>query len=171
MISVTRLTPADAAVLADMGSASLVQSHGHSAPPQTMQEYVNRSFSVAACTKELQDEHNIFYAAYYNGQPAGYYKIILNSPHPAVPLQPATKLERLYLLQEYYDLKLGHHLLQHAVALSTRAGEKCMWLNVWKENHRAIRFYEKNGFQRVGESLFVLTASHANPNWVMLLQY
>ena len=40
-----------------------------------------------------------------------------------------------------------------------------------KENGRAIRFYEKEGFQIVGEMDFVMSAEHTNPNWVMLLQY
>ncbi len=39
----------------------------------------------------------------------------------------------------------------------------------WDE--RAIRFYQKQGFEIIGESEFVLTATHANPNWVMLLKY
>ena len=86
-------------------------------------------------------------------------------------MQPATKMERLYLLKEFYDLKLGQHLMQHAIDLSKAAGEKGMWLNVWKENERALRFYTKQGFEVVGESEFVLTETHANPNWVMLLRY
>lgn len=126
---------------------------------------------MEACRAELMDEHNIFHAVFYNGQPAGYSKIIFDCPHPVVAVQPVTKLERLYLLNQFYDLKLGHRLLQQAVDLSQAHGEQGMWLNVWKENERAIRFYQKQGFETVGESQFVLTATHANPNWVMLLRY
>jgi diamine N-acetyltransferase len=171
MISIVRLGVDDAAMLSKVGGVSLVESHGHSATPEIMQEYVNKAFSEEACRAELEDNRNIFYAVYYNNQPAGYYKIIPVVPHPAVPLQPVTKMERLYLLKEFYDLKLGHHLLQHAVEQSKAAGEKGMWLNVWKENGRALRFYQKQGFEVVGESQFVLTAEHSNPNWVMLLRY
>ena len=86
-------------------------------------------------------------------------------------LQPVTKMKQLYLLKEFYDLKLGHQLMHHAIEISQKQGEKGMWLNVWKENERALRFYKKQGFKIVGEADFVLTASHANPNWVMLLEY
>jgi ribosomal protein S18 acetylase RimI-like enzyme len=75
------------------------------------------------------------------------------------------------LLDQFFGLKLGHRLLQQAIDLSKEAGDKGMWLNVWKENKRAIRFYEKQGFETIGESNFVLTETHANPNWVMLLRY
>ena len=39
------------------------------------------------------------------------------------------------------------------------AKEKSMnfiWLGVWEENHRAIKFYEKNGFKVFGKHKFVL---------------
>ena len=103
--------------------------------------------------------------------PAGYYKIILNQPHLAVPLQPVTYMERLYLLKEFYDLKLGHKLLAHAVEHSKSCGERGMWLTVWQKNERAIGFYKKAGFTAVAESRFWLTEERSNPTWVMLLQY
>jgi ribosomal protein S18 acetylase RimI-like enzyme len=171
MISLVRLTPADAALLSKIGGVSLLQSHGHSAPAYIMQAYVDKSFSEEACAAELANRDNIFNAVFYNGKPAGYSKLVFNCPHPAVALQRATKLERLYLLEKFHGLKLGHQLLQQAIDLSKAEGERGMWLNVWKENKRAISFYEKSGFQTVGESQFVLTDTHANPNWVMLLTY
>jgi diamine N-acetyltransferase len=171
MISTVRLTPEDAALLARIGGASLIESHGHSAPMETMEAYRDRSFSEEACRAELADEKNIFSAVYYNNEPAGYSKIIFNTPHPAVPLQPVTKLERLYLLKEFYGLKLGHHLLQQAIDLSKAEGDKGMWLEAWKGNERAIRFYQKQGFETVGEAAFRLTATHVNPAWVMVLGY
>ncbi len=171
MASLVRLTSTDAELLSTIGGTSLIESHGHSATPQIMQEYVDKNFRTEACLNELIDESNIFYAIFYNNEPAGYYKIILNKPHPAVALQPVTYMERLYLLSRFYNLKLGQQLAQHAIDLSKASGEKGMWLNVWKENERAIRFYQKQGFEIIGESEFVLTATHANPNWVMLLKY
>lgn len=166
-----RLTPADAELLSETGGVTLLQSHGHSAPAEIIQAYRDKAFSAEACRAELADEHNIFHAVLYNGQPAGYSKIIFNSPHPAVPAQPVTKLERLYLLNDFFNLKLGHLLLEQAVDLSKAHRDRGMWLNVWKGNERAIRFYEKQGFQTVGESKFVLTETHSNPNWVMFLSY
>lgn len=171
MVSYKRLTPADAALLAQVGGVTVLESHGHSAPAEIMQAYANKSFSEEACRAELSDEKNIFTAVYCNGQPAGYSKIIFATPHPMVPLQPVTKLERLYLLKEFYGSRLGHGLLHQAINLSKDHGDKGTWLDVWKGNERAIRFYQKQGFETVGESEFVLTASRVNPIWVMLLRY
>ena len=46
-----------------------------------------------------------------------------------------------------------------------------MWLFVWKENHRAINFYNKAGFKIFGSHDFKLSETHANPNHVMFLKY
>lgn len=171
MVSFYRMTPADAALLAKIGGISLLESHGHSAPAEIMQQYVANSFSEEACRAELADDNNIFTAVVYQNEPVGYSKIILRTPHPLVDLHPVTKLERLYLLKEYYGHRLGHQLLEEAINFSESSGDKGMWLDVWQENHRAIRFYQKQGFETVGEDRFVLTETRTNPIWVMLRRY
>lgn len=171
MVSFRELTPADAPLLARIGGTSVLESHGHSAPAAVMQAYVDQSFSVEACRAELSDPQNCFWAVEDGGETAGYFKIIRHTPHPMVPLQPVTKLERLYLLKEFYGRNLGHRLLAEAMERSKEGGDRGLWLDVWKENHRALRFYEKEGFATVGESRFTLTDTHANEIWVMWKRY
>jgi len=171
MIFFRRLTTDDAPLLAEIGGVSLLESHGHSAPPEVMQQYVQNNFSEEACANELADGNNLFYAVFYNNKAAGYYKIILNSPHEAVALNRATKMERLYLLKEYYALKLGKELLLHAVNLSKKGGDEGMWLTVWQKNDRALSFYKREGFTVVGEGKFTLTATRFNPTFIMQLAY
>ena len=171
MTTILPATVADAALLSRVGGQSLIESHGHSAPAAIMESYRDEKFTIAALAKELADPANIFHVIYHNGQAAGYSKIIYRQPVAQVAQQRLTKLERLYLLKEYYSLKLGHHLLQFNIDLSRSQGEEGMWLYVWKGNERALRFYERTGFTIIGDGWFRLTDSHANPNWQMLLRY
>lgn len=171
MISIRPATIQDLQLLIEIGSRSLLESHGHSAPPQVMQSYLSEKFTEEALAAELSDPENIFNIIFYNNFPAGYSKIIYHQPLAHVPQHAITKMERLYLLQEYYSLKLGQQLLQFNIDLSRSKGEPGMWLYVWKENERAIRFYTKAGFKIIGDGWFRLTDEHANPNWQMLLTY
>lgn len=136
-----------------------------------MQAYVDKAFSLENCRKELEEGANIFHAIFLNGEPVGYTKIILSTPHAAVAEPEVTMMERLYLSDGVFQKGLGEALLQNAVALSRGAGQQGMWLTVWQKNERAIRFYKKHGFKSVAEGKFVLTETHANPTWVMLLEY
>lgn len=171
MISITPATVADVHVLMPVGQRSLLESHGHSAPPDIMQAYLREKFTEAALHSELADPQNIFHIISYNGQLAGYSKIIYRQPVPQVPQANITKLERLYLLKEFYGLQLGQQLLDFNINCSRQQGDAGMWLYVWKENERALRFYQKAGFRMIGDGWFRLTDEHANPNWQMYLPY
>ncbi|MGV3530596.1 MAG: GNAT family N-acetyltransferase [Flavisolibacter sp.] len=171
MTDIVRAGIKDIDVLVDIGRRSLLESHGHSAPADVFQAYLDAKVTHAALQQELADPHNIFHIIYDNHKPAGYSKIIYSQPVKDVAENNLTKMERLYLLEEYHGLQLGHLLLQHNISLSLQQGEAGMWLYVWKENERALRFYEREGFVIIGDGWFPLTAEHANPNWQMLLRY
>jgi RimJ/RimL family protein N-acetyltransferase len=44
-------------------------------------------------------------------------------------------------------------------------GAKTLWLGVWERNPRAVAFYEKYGFTRVGEHSFTL-GSDVQTDWL-----
>ncbi|HYO23061.1 MAG TPA: hypothetical protein VER36_11700, partial [Flavisolibacter sp.] len=67
MILMVRLAPADAALLSKIGSATLLESHGHSAPADILHDYVSKAFNEEACLCELSDAHNLFHGIFYNG--------------------------------------------------------------------------------------------------------
>jgi ribosomal protein S18 acetylase RimI-like enzyme len=81
------------------------------------------------------------------------------------------KLERLYLLKEFYDKKLGNALFQFNCDLAKQHSQKGIWLFVWTGNHRAIRFYDKAGFKIIGSHNFKISEDHSNPNHQMLKQF
>ena len=171
MTTIVKAGEKDAPLLARIGGQTIIESHGRSATPEVMNAYIGEKFTEEALTHELQDENNLFHIIYHDEQPAGYSKIILDTPNQNISLRPVTKMERLYLLQEFYSLHLGRKLMDFNIELSKGAGEAGMWLFVWKENHRALRFYTHTGFEIVGDGYFRLTDDHANPNWQMLLRY
>ena len=169
--TICRLKISDYQLLADVGRKTLLESHGSSAEKSVMESYVNNNFSADECKTELSDPENIFHAIYRQGQPAGYSKIIYDAEHPEISISNVTKLERLYLLKEYYSLKLGWELFQFNVDLSKKNRQAGMWLTVWTGNNRAINFYTNNGFKVIGEGSFKLTDTHNNPTFEMFLEY
>ena len=171
MTSIAKATKDDFKLLAAIGTQTFIESHGHSAPKPDIDSYVNEKYSDAFCQKELNDVNNIYHLIYYEGKPAGYSKIIFNSPHPNIALQNITKLERLYLLKDFYQLQLGKQLFHFNLALSKKNNQEGMWLFVWKENQRAINFYIKKDFIIIGSYDFKISAAHSNPNHQMFLQY
>jgi ribosomal protein S18 acetylase RimI-like enzyme len=56
------------------------------------------------------------------------------------------EIERIYTLNEYFGKNVGKILMDKAFESARKKNAKYVWLGVWENNPRAIRFYEKNGF-------------------------
>ncbi len=59
------------------------------------------------------------------------------------------KLHKLYLDHSYHGRGIGSMALQHVIQETRAAGYEKLLLNVNKQNHDAIRAYERNGFKTV----------------------
>ena len=82
-----------------------------------------------------------------------------------------TKMERLYLLEEFYGLGIGLQLMNFNSTLAQKNKQSGIWLEVWIENLRAINFYKKVGFKIVGEANFTVSKTHSNPNYIMYFEF
>lgn len=170
-MTIRKATPADAALLAELGRITFLESHGHSAPASDIEAYVQAKYTVAAIEALLANTDNHCYILETHGVAAGYSVIQFSVPAPVSTVNTLTKLDRIYLLNQFQDKQLGRSLFEFNLQLSKQAGEQGMWLYTWVENHRAIRFYEKQGFIIAGSHDFRLSPTHTNPNHLMLLMY
>lgn len=171
MVSIVKAGKKDAALLSGIAQTTFLESHGHSAKPEDVNKYVQEKYNEVVLKQELSDPENIFHIIYQNNIPAGFSKIIFNFPYTGSPLVHITKLERIYLLKEFHDLKLGLKLFQFNVELSKQNDQVGIWLYVWIENERAIHFYKKAGFIISGSYDFKISETHSNPNYLMFLEY
>ena len=160
-----------AKIIAQLGAQSFIESHGSSASKPDIEKYVNEKFTVEQFKKELSDPAAIFRLMYSDGKPAAYSKIIPSCANPLLAEKKVCKMERLYVLKDYYDKKLGQPLFDDSVRIAKEMLQKGLWLNVWTGNPRAIRFYEKQGFKIIGETSFKISENHSNPNYWLFLEF
>ncbi len=159
----------DYLVLAELARKTFIESHGHSGPKEDIDTYLREKYTPEIMREELGNPANIYHIIYYNGQPAGFSKIIFNVAHPEIPVANAAKLERIYVLEAFHDQKLGWELFAFNKKLSIENKQVGMWLYVWKKNERAVRFYQKLGFVEAGSFDFPISPTHSNPNYRMYL--
>ncbi|HVG16929.1 MAG TPA: GNAT family N-acetyltransferase [Chitinophagaceae bacterium] len=171
MIHIRRATISDAWLIARLAKKSFIESHGHSASEKDIGFYVSTNLSLTAIRRDLNSQGNIYHLIYYKKQPAGFSKIILYQPHQGLAIKPVAKLERLYLLERFYGLGLGYRLFRFLVILCKQKTQQGMWLFVWKQNERAIKFYKQSGFTIAGTGDFKISETHSNPNYLMLLSW
>ncbi len=171
MVKIIKATPSDFELLMSIGRTTFIEAHEMSGSKEDLDTYLNSVYNTDSFKKELENVNNIFYLIYYNNIPVGFSKIILNFTNAAIIEQSITKLDRIYILKEYHDKKLGVDLFNFNLQLSQLNQQKGMWLYVWVENQRAINFYNKVGFTIAGSYNFKLSETRSNPNHIMYLNY
>lgn len=171
MVSIIKAAEDHADLLSALSNLTFRESHGHSAKEEDINSFVEEKYSATVLRMELQEMNNIFQLLYYNNKLAGFSKVILNFPHPNCNTANIAKLERIYLLKEFYSLHLGQQLLDFNIKMIKDKKQAGVWLFVWQENERAINFYKKNNFVVIGSFEYKISENHSNPNFQMLLSF
>jgi ribosomal protein S18 acetylase RimI-like enzyme len=171
MITIRKATIEDVQLLASLSTESFIPAHGHSAPKDDISSYIEANFSVENFKKEIINLNFEYYLIFYKSKVAGYSKIIFNYPTKHISDSQVTKMERLYLLKEFYGLEIGLKLMDFNTKLVQEKKQSGIWLEVWIENFRAIKFYKKVGFEIVGKANFTVSETHSNPNYIMFLEF
>ncbi len=160
MINIKIAKVEDAKIIALLGTITYSESHGAFINnKKDLNEYVNATFSVAKIKEEINDDNNIFYLVHLDELPVGYAKIVANTLHESVESENNCQLEKIYILDHFIPLKIGGQLFAHIEKKAKEMGKDTIWLSVYKENKRAIRFYLKNYFVEVGKSTFLVNGT------------
>lgn len=170
MSKIKKATPIQAKVLSKLSKKTFVIPHGHSAPKKDIESYLKNNFNEKQLRQELKCSENEYYLIYHQKKIAGFSKIIFNSQNENIATENITELSRLYLLEEFYDLGLGKKLFDFNISLAKKNNQLGVWLAVWTENKRAISFYKKMGFKKVGHSNYKISETHSNPNYIFYLE-
>ena len=82
--------------------------------------------------------------------------------------QPIIEAELADIRSTFFMMELpdGQLLMQHCLDWAYRKGYKVVWLGVWERNERALRFYEKLGFQRFGFHYFQFGSERQRDFWL-----
>jgi diamine N-acetyltransferase len=171
MISVIKATEIDSNSIVSIGKLSVEESHRGSCSVEDMNEFLERNYNNDVIKEELNDINNIYHIINYNDNPVGFSKIILNAKHPNIATENVTKLDRIYLLKEFYGLKLGLELLNFNIELARNNNQSGMWLYTWIGNNRAINFYLKARFTIIGSHKFYVTKTHYDLSHQLFLNF
>lgn len=124
--------------------------------PENMEKYLRESFSVEKLSAELSHPDSRFYLAREGTSVIGYLKLNEGDTQTEQKLEHSLEIERIYVLKDYHGKRVGKLLMDKALTEARARKFERVWLGVWENNHRAIRFYEKNGFEKFDTHLFHL---------------
>ncbi|WP_298518400.1 GNAT family N-acetyltransferase [uncultured Kordia sp.] len=171
MIHIRKATPNDINAIAQLGSTTFLDTYLPNTPKEAVESFVENAFAIDTLCAEFDDPNVHYFLIFLEETLAGYSKIIHNVPNTTIEETQLTKLDRFYVLKEFHGQKLGAQLFNHTIDFSKENEQQGIWLYVLIENERALRFYQQNNFQIVGEYDFKISETRYNPNYIMYLEY
>ena len=145
----------DASLLAELGARTFRESSPNTSH-EDLERYLKENFTRENLFAYLSMKSAAALVLEKTGQAIGYALLSPSTaPNRSVPPH-SIQLKCLYILEEWTGDKLGDVLMARCLEHARHLGFGSIWLTVWKNNGRAIRFYERWEFRKVGVYDFVL---------------
>jgi len=123
---------------------------------ENMQKYLDEEFAFEKLSTQLNEVNSAFYFAVLEDKIIGYLKLNFGPAQTDIKDDKALEIERIYVLKEFLGKQVGQILYEQAIRVARQRDADYVWLGVWEENPRAIRFYQKNGFVAFDKHAFWL---------------
>ena len=165
-ITIREATPADAVLIADVSRQTFYDTFAADNTKEDMDKFLNEQFTRGKLILEVGAPGHIFLLAFAGEEVAGYVKL-REGKHPAgLGSQNALEIARLYATSAMIGKGVGSKLMQASIDEAIKLGKDSVWLCVWEKNQRAIEFYTRWGFEKCGDTDFVL-GNDVQQDWIM----
>ncbi len=155
-LTIKRAELKDAEVLTKLGITTFCETFMKDNRKEDMDKYIAEEMNLARITGELNERDNVFFLAVYDDWVIGYAKMRTVKKPVELRNNNPVELERIYVLSQYHDKKIGLALMDHCMQYAKARGHDIVWLGVWEHNHRAVNFYKRWGFDFFGSHIFRL---------------
>ena len=142
--------------LRDLSISTFYETFAPMNTPEDMENYLATSFDEAKFRRELSDSNTEFFFVYSGEELAGYMKLNEAPSQSDVNDKASLEIERIYVLSKYQGEGLGALLMDKAISTARERDKEYIWLGVWEKNEKALVFYKKHGFHKIGEHSFVI---------------
>ena len=166
MITIRVATKDDAELIAGMSRQTFYDTFAAHNTKENMDRFLSETFNHDVLVAEVGASDNIFLLAYEGDEPVGYARLRDNNIPPQLAGADALEIARLYAVKDAIGKGVGKALMQYSIDMAIEKNKRAIWLGVWQENHRAIRFYQQWGFEKFSTHVFML-GDDAQQDWLM----
>ena len=123
---------------------------------EDMENYLKENFSYEQIESEVKNNASKFYIVEHDKEAVAYMKLNFDKAQTEKDHHNTLEVQRIYVLQEYKGNRIGKKLIEKAIEIGRDNQLNYIWLGVWENNMNAIKFYEKQGFEKFGTHVFKL---------------
>lgn len=136
---------------------------------EDMENYLKENFLYEQVEREVKNNGSRFYIVENNGEVVAYMKLNFDKAQTETGHDNTLEVQRIYVLQEYKGKHIGKMLMQKSIDIGKNKNLRYIWLGVWEHNINAIKFYEKQGFEKFDTHIFKLGEDEQTDNLMKLI--
>ena len=160
-VALRECTPADAATLAIIGAATLLEAFAGLVPGDALLAHCQKNHIPAAYTSYFEQPQTRAWLAEVSpgAAPVGYAMLTAPDFPAGLAQEGDLELRRIYLFSKFHGGGAGRGMMELAISSAREQHAKRLLLGVHPDNQRALAFYRKNGFVQIGVRTFQVGTS------------
>lgn len=156
MIQFKKCTVEDLNELQAMSILTFTDTFKNQNTEEDLRNYLQDAYNSPQLTSELENRDTSFYFLKKKDETLGYIKLNINGAQSESILENALEVERIYIMSNHKRHGYGSQLIEFAEERAQVLERSEIWLGVWEKNIQAIAFYEKKGYEKIGEHSFFM---------------
>lgn len=157
-----KAVPSDALRLSVLCKQVFIETYCNEGINTESANFISKEFAVENTEMNIRNNSVNIILATYKDNLVGVAEAGLNKKCPSGGIT-APELNKLYVLEKFCGIGVGYNLLKEIEKLILSNGSDEIWLTVLAINERAVTFYERQGFEWIGNFDFRMEeSSHDN---------
>jgi diamine N-acetyltransferase len=155
-VSIRAAKPDDAGALAALGRRTFTETFAADNTAEDLAAFLDGAYSDALQRAELCDPALSYLVAERDGALVAF-SLLRSGTRCEFTADPAPmELQRFYVDTACHASGVAQALMQATIDVACARGARTLFLGVFERNTRAIRFYSRQGFMRVGTQIFTV---------------
>lgn len=153
---IRKATADDARALAQIGAATFLESFVEDIEGDAIINHCEAQHAAEVYQKYLATQGACAWIARYSetGVPIGYALNCKPELDEIEPCEGDLELKRIYVFSRFHASGAGRALMDASIAHAKEIGAPRLLLGTYEDNHRAVAFYKKYGFETIGSRRF-----------------
>lgn len=123
---------------------------------ENMDRFLENEFSLEKLLKQVRNAESLIFLVKWKENVAGYLQLNIGNAQTEPMGKNSLEIQRIYVLKAFQGLGIGKFLLDTAYAQALEYGKRKVWLGVWEHNTKAMAFYARQNFTKIGSHTFQL---------------
>lgn len=152
-ISIRKAQLSDSKKLSILFQQVYIQTYALEGVSDEYANFISVQFSAQKIEEKISFIPDSLWVAEYKNNLVGVAQIDFEKECPIRKIS-MPELNKLYVLEWFSKKGIGYQLLQKVEKILASKGFKELWLVVYSLNPSAIAFYERQGYECIGDTLF-----------------